>query len=129
MFHITNFKVASFPFLSSIRLEEGGSTPLVDNTLYRKLIGMLLYLNHSIPDFSYVVSVVSRFMQEPHELHWRETKHVVHYVNSTREFCIHDSTGAQLYLVGFTDSEWDGDNTYKKSTLGFLFMVESGPVF
>ena len=66
---------------------------------------MLLYLNHSIPYFSYVVSVVSRFMQEPHELHWRETKHVVHYVYITREFCIHDSTGAQLYLVGFTDSE------------------------
>ena len=75
------------------------------------------------------MSVVSRFMQEPHELHWRETKNVVHYVYSTREFCIHDSTGTQLYLVGFTDSEWDGDNTYKKYTLGFLFMVELGPIF
>ena len=86
---MTNFKEASLPFLSGIRSEEGGSTPLVDTTLYTQLIGILLYLNHLRLDLSYVVSVVSRFMQEPHELHWREENHVVHYVQGTREFYIH----------------------------------------
>ena len=62
-------------------------------------------------------------------MHWKASKRILHYVQGIREFRIHYSTGAQLDLVGFTDSEWDGDNTYKKSTLGFLFMVESGPVF
>ena len=120
IFYMQDCKAPPFPFLFGIRLEEGGSTPLIDNTLYIELIGMLFYFNHSIPDLSYVFSVVSRFIQEPHELHWRETKHVVHYVYSTTEFCIHDSTGAQLYLVGFTDSEWDGENTYKKIAMGFF---------
>ena len=35
IFHMEDCKAAPFPFLSNIRLEEGGSTPLVDNTLYR----------------------------------------------------------------------------------------------
>ena len=69
IFHMTDCKATPFPFLSSIRLEEGGSTPLVDNTLYRQLIGILLYLTHSRKDLSYDVSVVSIYMQEPHELH------------------------------------------------------------
>ena len=68
-FHMEDFKAAPYPFLLGIRLEEGGSTPLVDNTLYRQLIGSLMYLTHSRPDISYAVSVTTRYMQEPHELH------------------------------------------------------------
>ena len=56
------------PFLLGIRIEEGGSTPLVDNTLYRQLIGSLLYLTHSRQDISYAMSVVARYTEEPHEL-------------------------------------------------------------
>ena len=73
-------KAASFPFLSGLRLEEGGSTPLVDNTLYKQLIGSLFYLTHSRPYLPYVVSVVARFMQEPHELHWKAAKCILHFV-------------------------------------------------
>ena len=79
-FHMEDYMAAPFPFLSSIRLEEGGSTPLAHITLFKKTIGSLLYLTHSRPDISYVVSVVSRYMKEPHELHWKEAKHILHYV-------------------------------------------------
>ena len=51
-FHVTDFKEAYFPFLSSIRLGEGGSTRPVDSTLYKKLIGSLFYLTHSRPNLS-----------------------------------------------------------------------------
>jgi hypothetical protein len=68
-FHMTNCKFSLSPFLSGVKLEDGGETPLVDNTLYRQLVGSLLYLTHSRPDLSYAVGAISRFMQEPHELH------------------------------------------------------------
>ena len=45
-FHMEDCKASPCPFLFGIRLEEGVSTPLVDNTLYRQLIGSLLYLTH-----------------------------------------------------------------------------------
>ena len=43
---------------------------LVDATKYRKVIGSLIYLmTCTIPDISYSVSILSRYMQEPRELH------------------------------------------------------------
>jgi hypothetical protein len=54
--------------------------PLVDSTLYKHLLGSLLHLTHSRPDLSYVVGVVSRFMQELHELHWKAEKCILRYV-------------------------------------------------
>jgi hypothetical protein len=71
IFHMTKCKSALTPFLSRVKLEDGGETPLVENTLYRQLVGILLYLTHSRPNLSYAVGAVSRFMQEPHELHWK----------------------------------------------------------
>jgi hypothetical protein len=79
-FHMTDCKSAPTPFLSGVKLEDGGETPLVDNTLYKQLVGILLYLTHSRPDLSYEVGAVSRFMQEPHELHWKAAKCILRYI-------------------------------------------------
>ena len=62
------------PFLSGVKLEEADSSPMVNNTLYRQLIGCLMYLTHTRPDISYAVSVASRYMDQPHEIHWRAAK-------------------------------------------------------
>jgi hypothetical protein len=77
---MTNSKSAPTPFISRVKLEDGGDTPLVDNTLYIQLVGRLLYLTHSRPDLSYAVGAVSRFMQEAQELHWKAAKHILRYV-------------------------------------------------
>ena len=43
------FKPSKSPFLSGAKLEEAGSSPMVNNTLYRQLIGCLLYITHTRP--------------------------------------------------------------------------------
>ena len=68
------------PFLSRVKLEEVGSSPMVNNTLHRKLIGCLLYLTHTRLELSYVVSVASRYMDHPHEMHSRESKRILKFV-------------------------------------------------
>jgi hypothetical protein len=57
-FHMTDCKSTPTPFLSGVKLEDSGDTPLVDNTLYRQLVGSLLYLTHSRPNLSYAVGAV-----------------------------------------------------------------------
>ena len=79
-FYMTYCKSTPNPFLLGFKLEDGGETPLVDNTLYRQLVGSLLYLTHSRPDLSYAVGAVSKFMQESNELHWKATKCILRYV-------------------------------------------------
>ena len=58
-FHMTDCKSAPIHFLFGVKLEDGGDTPFVDNTLYKQLVGSLLYLTHTRPDLSYVVGAVS----------------------------------------------------------------------
>eukprot|EP00253_Pinus_taeda_P025772 PITA_25772 len=103
-FRMTDCKPAPTPFLFGVHLEDGGDTPLVDNTLYRQLVGSLLYPTHSRPDLSYAVGAVSRYM-------------------------IHYATGTALNLLGSTDSDWAGDNIDRKSTSRYSLSLGSGPIY
>ena len=62
-FNMDDFKESKFPFLSGIKLGEFGDSPLVDCTLYKKLVGSLMYLTHTRPDLDYVFISVERYMQ------------------------------------------------------------------
>jgi hypothetical protein len=74
---MTDYKYAPTPFLSGVKLEDGRETPLVDKTLYIQLVGIMLYLTHSIKNISYAFGIVSRFIQELHELHWKDAKSIL----------------------------------------------------
>ena len=76
-FNMVECKAAPFPFLSGISLEEEKSTPPMDCTINRQLIGSLLYLTHSQPDICYAMNAMSRYMQQPHDLHWKAAKRIL----------------------------------------------------
>jgi hypothetical protein len=118
-FHMIDYKSSSTPFLSGFKLEDGGDTPLVENTLYKQLVGSLLYLTHSRPKLSYAVGTVSRFMQEPHETHWKATKCILRYIQGAITFGIHYEANFTLHLIRFTDSDWASNSTDRKSTSGY----------
>ena len=98
-------------------------------TIYRQLIGSLLYLTHSQPDIYYAMNVVSRYMQQPHDIHWKEAKRILQYIHGTRTYDIHYATDSELELVGYTDSDWAGDSIDWKSTSRYAFMFGGGPIF
>jgi hypothetical protein len=125
---MSDCKPTTTPFLSGIKLEDGKDTPLVDCTLYRQLVGSLLYLTHSHPDLSYAVGAVSRYMQEPHELHWKAAKRILRYVQGTITYGIHYAANCSLDLIGFTDSDWAGDSIDRKSTSGYVLSLGSDPI-
>jgi hypothetical protein len=128
-FHMTDCKFALTPFLLGVKLEDRGETPLVYNTLYRQLLGSLLYLTHSRPDLSYVVGIVSRFMQERHELHWKVSKHILRYVQGTITFGIHYAGDSTLDLIGFIDSDWASDSIDHNPTSGYSLSLGYGPIY
>ena len=68
-FNMKYFKPRKTPYLLRVKLKEAGSSPMVNNTLYRQLIGCLLYLTLTQPELSYGVSVSLRYMDQPHEIH------------------------------------------------------------
>jgi hypothetical protein len=68
-FKMVDCKPCVTPFQSGVNLTKTCKTPTIDATLYRQLIDNLICLTHSRPDISFVVSVVSQFMQDPKEIH------------------------------------------------------------
>ena len=67
-------KLGPSPFQSGLKFFATCTFPKVDATLYRQLVGSFLYLTHSRPDLSFVIGRVARYMQTPHESHWKAEK-------------------------------------------------------
>ena len=109
-FNMKDCKPSKTPFLSGVKLEEVDSSPMVNNTLYRQLIGCLLYLTHTRPDISYAVSVASRYMDQTREIHWKAAKRILNFVQGTRTHGIFYKAKFDLDLIGFTDNDWAGDS-------------------
>lgn len=63
--------------------EVAASSDLVDPTMYRQLIGSLMYLVNTRPDICYAVNTLSQFMCEPRHIHFVATKHILRYVHGT----------------------------------------------
>ena len=122
-------KADPFHFLSGISLEEGKSTPPMDYTIYRRLTGSLLYLTHSQLDICYAVNYISRYMYQPHDLHWNTTKRILQYIQGTKTYSIHYAADSELELVGYTDFDLVGDSIDWNSTSRYVFMFGGGPIF
>ena len=60
--NITNSKIVDTPIKYNCHLNSHDGKSLFDATLYRQLVGSLIYLTITRPNISYAVHVVSKFM-------------------------------------------------------------------
>ena len=77
---------------------------------------------------SYAVSMASRYMYQLHEIHWRAAKRILNFVQGTRTHGIFYKVKSDLDLIGFTNSDWEGDSIDRKSTSGYVFTLAKGPI-
>ena len=77
----------------------------VDSSLYRSMIGSLLYLTASRPDISYNVGVCARYQANPKESHMIALKRIIKYVKTTIDFGLWYSKNTNDVLAGYSDSD------------------------
>ena len=75
-----DFKTRNTPFVLGFKLEEVKPSPLENNIVYRKLVGCIIYLNHIRPNIYYAVTVDFRHIYQPHDIHCREAKRILNFV-------------------------------------------------
>ena len=80
-----------------------------DPKKYRQLFGSLIYLSITRPDITFVVEILSSFMNHPSEGHWVAAKRVLKYLKGTQTYDIKYSKFLDFHLVGYSDSDFDGD--------------------
>ncbi|XP_062085844.1 uncharacterized mitochondrial protein AtMg00810-like [Humulus lupulus] len=101
----------------------------VDATLYRSMIGSLPYITASRPDICFSVGVCARYQSALTEFHLTVVKRILKYLASTTDFGFWDSCDTNLSLVGFSDSDWEGNLDDRKSTSDGCFYVGEQPGF
>ena len=95
----------------------------VNETLYRSMIGSLLYLIASRPDIVYSVGVCARYQSKPKESHIHSVKRIMKYVSGTVDFGIWLSKDTNTTLVRYSDADWAGCANDRKSTIAGCFFI------
>ena len=120
---ITDTKVASTPLEYNLRLTPASGPPLRDPTLYRQLVGSLVYLTVTRPDIAHAVHTVSQFMASPCSDHHAAVLRILRYLKGTMFHGLHFSSTSSPILQGYSDADWDGDLTDRRSTTGYCFFL------
>ncbi|XP_034681024.1 secreted RxLR effector protein 161-like [Vitis riparia] len=111
-----------------MKLNKDNGGKKVDDTLYKQIVGSLMYLTTTRPDIMHAVSVISRYMECPIEIHLLATKRIFRYLQGTKEFGLFYNNGEKSDLFGFTDSDYAGDLDDRKSTFEYVFMMGIGAI-
>jgi hypothetical protein len=124
-FWMEDCKPMATPMITNLKKVTTSDSELVDPMLYRQLIGSLMYLVNTRPDICFAVNTLSQFMVEPRQEHWVATKHVLRYLRGTMEYGLRYLGDGEVKLQGYTDSDWAGSATDRKSTSGCCFSLGS----
>eukprot|EP00253_Pinus_taeda_P029991 PITA_29991 len=76
-FRMEDCRPMATPMITNWKKIDASEDKDVDPTLYRKLIGSLMYLFNTRPNICYAVNTLSEFMVEPKRVHWAAAKHVL----------------------------------------------------
>jgi hypothetical protein len=94
-------------------LDMGGK--LVDQKVYRSIIGSLLYLCASRPDIKLSVCMCARFQAAPKECHIRTVKRIMRYLVLTPNLSLWYFKGSHFDLIGYSDTDYAGYKVDRKS--------------
>ena len=64
-------------------LTPSGGKPLSNPSLYKRLVGSLIYLIVTHPDISYVVHQVSQYLSAPRSIHYAVVLRILQYLKGT----------------------------------------------
>ena len=87
-----------------------------------------MYLVNTWPDICFAVNTLSEFMVEPMRVHWVVAKHVLCYLQGTLDYGLDYRQGDGVRLAGYTDLDWAGCASDRKSTSGCCFGLGSAVV-
>ena len=96
---------------------------------YQQVIGSLIYaMVYTRPDLAFALGKLSQHMQNPSENHWAYLKALMRFVRLTVHFKLRFGPTRNSKLAVYTDADWAGQRSDRKSTSGGVAMLYGGPV-
>jgi hypothetical protein len=101
-FDMLECKSMNTPMETKMKLLVDTSPELIDATLYRQIIGSLMYLTNTRPNICFAVNTLSQFLVEPRRVPLVVAKHVMWYLNGTLDFGLSYNGDHDFRLSGYT---------------------------
>lgn len=116
-------RAAETPMEPNLKVEASTPEELVDKEQYQKLVGKLIYLAHTRPDITFAVGVVSQFMHSPGQKHHEAVVRILRYLKGTPGKGLFFANNGHFQVDIYTDADWAGDITDRRSTSGYCTFV------
>jgi hypothetical protein len=121
-------KPISIPLEQNVKLSVYEGDLVEDTTMYKCVVGSLIYMTITRPYLSYAIGVVNQFMQTPQKPHLDVVRHILRYIKHILQCGIFYEAKSQLQIHGYIDANWAGNVSNRRSTNGFMFSFGSGVV-
>ncbi|XP_013674157.1 uncharacterized mitochondrial protein AtMg00810-like [Brassica napus] len=105
------------------KLSESTGTLLPDSSVYRKIVGRLLYLTHTRPDITYAVHKLSQFMAAPRSDHLTAAYRVLRYLKNDPAQGLFYPANTDLTLTAFSDADWATCPDSRRSITGYCMFL------
>nr|GEW40229.1 retrovirus-related Pol polyprotein from transposon TNT 1-94 [Tanacetum cinerariifolium] len=106
------------PLVEKSNLDEDLQGKPVDATLYRGMIGSLMYLTFSRADLTYVVCLCARYQAKPTKKHLNVVKRVFRYLKGTINMGLWYLKDTGMSLTAYADADHMGCQDTRSSTSG-----------
>ncbi|XP_049381333.1 uncharacterized mitochondrial protein AtMg00240-like [Solanum stenotomum] len=113
-------KVLDTLMSTSIKLDMDEEGIDVNQTMYRGIIGSLLYLTVSRQDIVFSVGMCARFQTAPRESHLKAAKRILRYLKGTQDLVLFYPSGDSFDLIGYVDADYADCLVDRKSTFGMV---------
>ena len=102
---------------------------IIDKPKYLTAVGAFTYLaTHTRPDIAFATSILARHSQNPTARHWNGVKHLLKYLQGTRdlELFYHKTNNSEIQ--GFADFGFRTELHARKSQTGYIFLKCGAPI-
>ncbi|PWA66883.1 Copia protein [Artemisia annua] len=89
----------------------------VNQTMFRGMIGSLMYLLATRPDIQLAVCLCARYQSDPKESHLTAVKRILRYLKGTSNLGLYYPKCSGFDLKGYTDSDYAGCNMDRKTVV------------
>ncbi|KAJ9546117.1 LOW QUALITY PROTEIN: hypothetical protein OSB04_025824 [Centaurea solstitialis] len=117
-FELTTCSEMKTPMAPPLKLDKDSNGKSIDVTLYRGMIGSLLYLTASRPDIMYATCLCAIYQADPKESHMKAVKRIFRYLKGTPNLGLWYPRDSGFDLTAFSDSDFAGCKIDRKSTTG-----------
>ena len=129
-FGLTDCRPFTTPAEERLKLNKTDGEPLDDDgsARYREMVGCMMYLAACTrPDIAQSTYALGRYMAAPTTVHMKAAEHLMRYIAGTRDMGIRFGAG-QRGIVTYSDSDWAGDLETRRSTTGYVILVDGAAV-